>query len=48
MTRIEFEDLARNDPHGALIQLFDEQSATQETVLELAAHVQAPEAPAEA
>lgn len=48
MTKQEFEELARNDMRGALLVLFDEQTATQETVVELAAAVNAPAEPAAA
>lgn len=48
MNKDEFEEMARNDPRGALLALFAqqqelkaEQDATQATVIELAAEVNA-------
>lgn len=43
MTRSEFEEMARNDPRGALVALFDELDRTQETVADLADALPKPE-----
>lgn len=54
MTREDFEQDARNDPHGAIMKLFDRQEAIEHTVADFADVIAAdqaqeePEEPAQA